>query len=697
MVHIHNLKCKGLYSFKDPIDIDFSDNTVIVGPNNSGKSNIMRILKIIDDTFYYRKSLPYSDVFIGEYDPWLEFSISFSNEETKKIIEYFSFSPNKQNSSFNYVEYNNYGVLIPLFNFARLRFSWRRGIEDNDLQPYVTLDFEKTGLKFFGHLFSDFRINNFFPEQDKSRSYDINTRISDLLKLFTDESTAVQATDNFFTGISNKNIFLPEIQLDGNHTLSPNGTIKITNLFSYMGIPMKSSITSTYFTKLLGIILHKGFQISFGSRGIQSKSLLEISQEFLTKGQPTIQISTGNTNDFDTILTNHAFFKSIELDSVLKPDGSNLTSFLFSLKNSPKQDARTKFKKIQKGFRKLFQHYDLDFDIILQYTKYYRPRVLGDTFSAKHTIPKIMIYDKNLKRQFEINNVGAGILESIYLLTLSYGVGESIILLDEPAVNLHPSLMKSIIKILQKNDDTKNQFIIITHSPELTQYEIFENSSSIVYVRKNGDSSTVSTLVGSEKTDFDKNRSKLKHQIDTRIFFANSVLLTEGDSDRNIIGITNHLEDVDSKYDLTAHDIIITSVGGKKSFKKYMKLLYSFGIPYVVLSDNDPTDNVFKDKKTGELSKDNFTADSNVILIKEGDLEDLMKSISPKKFLQACEEGGKSKPAVSMEFCRLISESNLESLESIKDFVRYCISNLNTGLDPSRIGPIAYIHFSDDL
>ena len=675
MVRINNLKCKGLYSFKDQFDIDFSDNTVIVGPNNSGKSNIMRILKIIDDTFYRKKSLPYSNVFIGEYNPWLEFSISFSNEETKKIVEYFGFSPNKQNNGFDYVEYGNCDVLISLFDSLRLRIDWSRGIEDNDLRPYVTLDFEKTGLTFFSHSLYDFHINKSFPKQGVNHPHDGDARMSDLLKLFINESTAVQITDNFFTGISNKSISSPQIQFNDNNTLSSNGTIKMTNLLSYMGISLNSSITSTYFAKLLGIIIHKGFQISSGSSGIHSKSFLEISREFLTKGQHITQTNTGNIDDFNTILTDQAFFKSIEVSDALKSDGSNLTSFLFSLKNSPKQDARTKFKQIQEGFHELFEHYNLDFDIILQNGEYYRPGVLGD-ISTKHTIPKIVIDDKNLKRQFEINNVGAGILESIYLLTLSYGVGESIILLDEPAVNLHPSLMKSIIKILQKND-TKNQFIIITHSPELTQYEIFENLSSIVYVRKHGNSSTVSTFVGSEKANFDKDRSKLKHQIDARIFFASGVLLTEGDSDRNIIGITNHLEDMGNAYDLTAHDIIITSVGGNKSFKKYRELLKSFGIPYVILSDMDSKKKIFKDEKTGELSKDNFTADSNIILIKEGNLEDLMKSIDPKIFSQACEEGGKSKPAVSMEFCRLVLKSNSESLKSIKDFVCFCISHSN--------------------
>lgn len=74
--------------------------------------------------------------------------------------------------------------------------------------------------------------------------------------------------------------------------------------------------------------------------------------------------------------------------------------------------------------------------------------------------------------------MGSGVLETIYLLTLAHGIENSVILLDEPAVNLHPSLMKSITNSLQ-NPSLKNQFIIITHSPELAGYEIFDNKSAL--------------------------------------------------------------------------------------------------------------------------------------------------------------------------------------------------------------------------
>ncbi|WP_428325928.1 AAA family ATPase [Nitrosopumilus sp.] len=671
MVHINNVKCKGLYSFKDPIELDFPNNTVIVGPNNSGKSNIMRILKILTDSFYQRTQLSYSDIFPDEYNPSLEFSLQFSENETRKILDFFSFPLDKKNDSSDFVPYSNYSILLLLFNFVKIKFTWKREVEGKESDPYLELDFEKTGLKFFGRIFGDFRVSTSFPKQNESREYNNDVRLSDLIQSYDDDKKALEITKEFFNSKNLEDIGSPRIRMDPNKTLPDNGKIIITKLFSYLELSVNSS-TESYFSELLGTILHKGFQISSGSKGIQSKNILEIAQKLRTSNRTPVADQDKNVVDFNSVLEEQAFSKAVEFNEILESDGSNLTSFLFSLKNSPKQDARTKFKKIQEGFSRLFENELLEFDVILQYPVSNRSRVWSRTNPVRPTIPTIMIEDKNLKRQFAVDNMGAGILESIYLLTLSYGIENSVILLDEPAVNLHPSLMKSIIKHLQT--ENSNQFIIITHSPELASYQIFDNNSTIVYVNKHDSSSHVSTLTGEIKEWFEKDRSKLKHQIDARIFFSKCVLLTEGESDRNLLGIVNYLETVDKKYDMLSQDIIITSVGGKKNFPKYRKLLNAFHVPHVILTDVDSKIDVFKSDKTGELSKEKLVTNGNIVTITEGNLEDFMKAVDHEKFSQACTEGGKSKPAVSMEFCKLVTQSNPNMLKSLQDFIEFCVS-----------------------
>jgi predicted ATP-dependent endonuclease of OLD family len=94
-------------------------------------------------------------------------------------------------------------------------------------------------------------------------------------------------------------------------------------------------------------------------------------------------------------------------------------------------------------------------------------------------------------------------------------------------------------------------------------------------------------LKGKVKEWFEENRSRFKHQIDSRIFFGRCIILTEGESDKNLLGIAHYLESNDSSLDLEGNDIVITSIGGKYNFDKYIKLLQGFGILYVILADSD--------------------------------------------------------------------------------------------------------------
>ena len=41
------MKVKGLFSFKDESEITFGDKNLIIGPNNSGKSNILQLFDVL--------------------------------------------------------------------------------------------------------------------------------------------------------------------------------------------------------------------------------------------------------------------------------------------------------------------------------------------------------------------------------------------------------------------------------------------------------------------------------------------------------------------------------------------------------------------------------------------------------------------------------------------------------------------------
>ncbi len=80
-------------------------------------------------------------------------------------------------------------------------------------------------------------------------------------------------------------------------------------------------------------------------------------------------------------------------------------------------------------------------------------------------------------------------------------------------------------------------------------------------------------MSGDLKVAFEKNRPKFKNLIDTRIFFGKCIILTEGESDKNLLtGIARFFEDNDRNLNLNTQDVIIVSAGGKTNFPNYTKL-----------------------------------------------------------------------------------------------------------------------------
>jgi predicted ATP-dependent endonuclease of OLD family len=660
VVYLQKAKWRGLYSFKDTIELDFSDHSILVGPNNAGKSNVLRILNILVDSFYYHERLGYSKIYLSEHNPFLEVDLQFSRTETQKIIDFFCFPLDSNNNNSEFRELDNCDILLELFDNVIIKLDWVRLVEGDESNGYVKMEFPKTGFKFFGSIYGDFSVSNLYHDKNSAKKYS-HVKFFEILKEIKDVESAKKIVNEFF-GQDFDHISAPKISIGESREFLDKGRIILTDLFSFLGLSLSSS-KDAYFAELLGVIFKNGFQISSGSKGLTTKSIIDTAEKLATSNREMVTTKEGDQISFNTVLERQAFDKMLEFNENLESDGSNLILFLFSLKNSAKQKDRNKFNKIQEEFKKLFESDKLSFDIILQYELSGRHRVWERTEASRAKIPVIMIQDENMQRQFAVDQVGAGLLETIYLLTLAHGIENSIILLDEPAVNLHPTLMKSIVNSLQ-NSTLNNQFIIITHSPELTSYEIFDNKASLIYVRKKKNHSIIKILSGETKQWFEEQRHRLKHQIDARIFFGKSVLLTEGDSDKNLLeGIANSFESTDTDVNITQNDVIITNVGSKFNFKKYLNLVKNFDIPYLVLGDSDAKD-LFEN--SGTLSQKNITFEDSIVIIEDGDLEKLMRDIDLELYSKAEKENGRSKPAVAYAFAEEISKRYPNKLDSIK-------------------------------
>lgn len=645
MVSIKSLKCQGLYSYRKEFEINLLGQTIIVGPNNSGKSTIFKLVKLLVDTLFGNPFLTNNPIAPDAHDPFLEICFGLSDYETEKIIDFLSFyHDNNQKEHFS--AYDNRTHLIPLLGIMCIRISWKRPTIRSS-EPYMEIDFPKIGLKIYGDLFSSLYVSDHFSEDKSTPLVDTKSKLHDLLSNLSDIENAKSDVTNFFKNRNVQSIQNIKIHVTGSSVLERKTRML---LYQYTEIPKEN--TEISLRHILYTILRMGIVFSSDSRGTDRLTILDYVDIFKKKladiNSTTKEENRDLLSRYNLELDHSVLVKLSEREKTLYPNGSNLSSFLFDLKNSHDHGDRSRFKKIQDEFESLFCMENLTFDVV-----YYRNNMPTDT-QLKPRIPTIVVHD-GTNSEFPVSDVGAGITEVIYLLTLGFGMKDSAILLDEPSINLHPSLMHSVMNSIYDStvDVKSNQLITISHSVEFVRFAMFEKYANIFYVRKIDNSSTIHGLQKETRDWFQKNTDRLRHQIDPRMFFAKCVILTEGESDKNLlIGISSQMSN-QFTYNLDRNDVVIVSVNGKKNFRKYIDMLESLHIPYLLLADNDALD-MLKVKKPQLVNKDTESLHCNVLIL-EKDLEGLMRNIDSDAYDKSERENPGSKPILAYAFAQQVS------------------------------------------
>ena len=167
-------------------------------------------------------------------------------------------------------------------------------------------------------------------------------------------------------------------------------------------------------------------------------------------------------------------------DSLLLPDGDNLSSVLHFLSNDPQhRETRERLLDVLRIAYPDFE--DLSF----------RAPAQGQVILSWK--------DKRLKDAFDANFLSDGLLRFLSLLVVLLNPRPpSLILIDEPEVGLHPSLIGLIGELLV-DASTRTQLIVATHSPQLLN-ELQKEHICVVETDKEG-ASTITRA--SEKPDID--------------------------------------------------------------------------------------------------------------------------------------------------------------------------------------------------
>ncbi len=227
-----------------------------------------------------------------------------------------------------------------------------------------------------------------------------------------------------------------------------------------------------------------------------------------------------------------------------------------------------------------------DDDSVKIVTKYFKK--LGYSWKLN-----LIDYNKNIYEillikgnvQFSIGQASSGEKEIINFILgiLVFNIKDSLIIVDEPELHLHPKWQSMLIELF--NDlslTTHNQFILSTHSA------IFINENTISNIIRIYREENTSNFINIDKDNL-QNAKDLLHIINShnneKMFFADKVVLVEGITDRLIF---EKIIEVYSELFVQIPEIIhILEVQGKSNLTKYREFLKLIRVKNYIVADND--------------------------------------------------------------------------------------------------------------
>jgi len=306
--------------------------------------------------------------------------------------------------------------------------------------------------------------------------------------------------------------------------------------------------------------------------------------------------------------------------SLISPTGESLGSILFNLKNGrPKE--RSKFEKIQHEFHEIFPN--LNVDVIKENDEI---KIL----TQKNAIESTTYF------------LGAGILQTLLIVTHIVAHNEKILLIDHPEIHLHPHAERNLSNLIDESKNT--QIFLITHSPYFTH---IDKQHKLVRITQKNSQAEVNTLTYDYLTN--EEYAKLEYLLDVgdkELFFARKVLLVEGQTEIGAIPVFAKAQ----KYSFDKNGISIIEVNGKSNLGLFARLCEGYHIPYHILADSD-AEEILKDVDIPNKSK------KNRLTILSKDFEALL----PEEIMKEAKRNvGRSKPRVGRYVANEMVKQNLD-------------------------------------
>ena len=565
MVRIRHVKINGMYSYgSEKNRINFGQKTVVVGASDAGKSSIFKAMK------FFLECLTEHD-FDRPSPPWdrrgtheVTVGLSLSDEERRYTAEILSVLGAEDRRQPSLAREAVAEWLAPRLKRAELTIDWRYDLRPapDHIEYFLRLD--DLGTTVYSP-----RYNNdawMFESSRFPTTHEPNaTLLHDVLSSMLENGSAAEGLGARL-GQGAKISNLPDIrrlermESTGSHR-------RRLELVDKMSEGRKKHDPYSFFV-MFGRMLERGFAFVLERRWFQE------------------------SNDLEKL--------------PLMSDGSNLQSYLFWLQNGGK-DEQDACSAIRKMFEAVMEQQKLSFVVSVKRKEVsheepqsqgmaaaHRARVKRKEVSheepiydAEKAVPDraVVQFVRKIGRErglLDFASIGIGAMETLFLLSMCFVNRDKVILLDEPAANLHPTQIRRLMREIASagdQDSKSGQVAVITHSPTLASLGLLSRTNEIVRVSRR-EHSIVAQPSGEDREWIEENLATF-HLLKSDVFFARGVVLVEGPSDRFFLEAI-----LDGSLDQSG-DIAVVDVGGKKSFKKFRRLLGIFEIPHVILADGD--------------------------------------------------------------------------------------------------------------
>ena len=646
MVRLKKLAVEGLFSYAERQEIEFSGRTVIVGPNNAGKSNLFRAINMLADALRGDLHLPVSKMSRSDVDPRIDAEISLSRYETGVLVDFFSCGKTREKDpKAQEISEPNLEKLGRYLDDATVKVGWKRMPDGTGGDQEVEVTFPACGFGFKTVL------RGFSPEVvpadgtsgDRPGYAKFNEFMNEIL-----ESDDPKKESGPF--LRSHRVTLDSVQFD-RHGPIDDPPARLQDLMLKLGKSSGSvGLIQVIATMLARRIVH----------ATENRNLVQDDVEELER--LALEDQEGSAAEYDRALLDTFRANSMAPTDALKHDGNNMARFLFALKNSPDFSNVERYNKIKHRFERLFKDPKLSIEPIEE------RRIISNRTGGSESFPnrRIMIVDEASSKYLPLGQAGAGVRNVLYLLAAVHGPKESVVMLDEPGINLHTTMLQGVMDGIHEKD-SGNQIFIITHSVDLLRHEVSRNAH-IVLIRNDGGQSRI-CQDAYKAIKRKKEPRETAHVIDPTVFFAKRVILVEGPSDRAMLEMSGSMAVKDHKYDLPLNNIAVVGVGSKYNFETYRKLLDECGISWRILADGDAKD-VFESDPVSWVCKDGVEGDGPIYLLK-GDLERFMEEMDPDVWNQS---KTRSKVTATLEYAKRLLEKNPDAVPApVAEFLDRCV------------------------